>query len=260
MELFDTHAHLDQSEFDADRDEAIRRARDAGVRGVLCLGVSADSSAACVALAEAHEGILAAVGIQPNSCAEAKAGDWDRIVALSAHPRVVALGETGLDRYWDFTPLPTQQDYFARHLELSCQSGLPVAIHCRDAAAETLAMLREASRRGPLRGILHAFSGDQAMADECLALGLHISFAGVVTYTNKKFDALREVARRVPAERLLLETDSPYMTPHPLRGKQPRNEPALLHYTAESLAALRGVPVEDLARQTTKNARQLLTR
>ena len=157
---------------------------------------------AVLQLAENYD-LLAAVGIHPNSTAEAAAGDWQRVVALVDHPRVVALGETGLDRYRDFAPLALQQEYLDRHLRLAQERDLPVIIHCRDAAAELMPMLRAAAARGPLRGVLHAFSGDAAWAAECVALGLHVSFAGNVTYSNKKFDPLRAAARTVPADRLL---------------------------------------------------------
>jgi TatD DNase family protein len=173
------------------------------------------------------------------------------------HARVVALGETGLDRYWDYAPIELQRDYFERHLRISQARDLPVVIHCRDAAADMMPMLRDAVARGPLRAVMHAFSGDATMAAECLELGLYISFAGNSTYTNKKFQSLREAAISIPADRILIETDSPYLTPEPLRGKQKRNEPALVAHTAASLAALRGVPLEEFDRQTTENARRL---
>lgn len=253
----DTHAHLDTEEFDADRDAVIARAREAGVAAMVCPGITADSSEAGVRLAAEHPEVSAAVGIQPNYCAQAAAGDWDRIVALADRPRVVALGETGLDRYWDFTPFGIQQDYFDRHLRLAQERGLPVIIHCRDAEADLMPMLRAATARSPLSGVLHSFSGDQAMADECLALGLYLSFSGAVTYTNKKFEPLRGVAKTVPGDRLLIETDSPYLVPHPLRGKQKRNEPAHLVLTARLLAELRGQNPEGFAAQTTANARRL---
>jgi len=255
--LVDTHAHLDLAEFDADRAAVLDRARQAGIAAILCPAISADSSEAVVRLAAAFEGVFAAVGIQPNYCAEARPGEWERVVALAAAPRVVALGETGLDRHWDFTPLPMQQDYFDRHLRLSQERDLPLIIHCREAEEDVLAMLGEARRRGPIRGALHAFSGDRTFAERCLELGLCVSFAGAVTYTNKKFQSLREAAATVPEDRILVETDSPYLVPHPLRGKEKRNEPARLLLTAKALAELRGESVEDLARQTTSNARGL---
>ena len=262
--LIDTHAHLDVEDFDADRSEVMARARQAGVAAIICPGITANSSQAAVRLAEAEEGVFAAVGIQPNYCAQAAAGDWDRVIAMAdrrdagpAGGRVVAIGETGLDRHWDFTPFAVQQDCFDRHLRLAQARTLPVIVHCREAEADLLPMLREAAARGPVAGVLHAFSGDAAFAEECLALGFYISLAGAVTYTNKKFAALREAARAIPGNRLLIETDSPYLVPHPLRGREKRNEPSHLILTAQCVAELRGVSVEQLAAQTTANAVRL---
>lgn len=257
MHLIDTHAHLDAEKFDGDRDEVIARARESGVEAIVCPAVTAASSEAVVRLAESHDGLFAAVGIQPNCAAEAAPGDWDRVVALAGHPRVVAVGETGLDCHWDFTPIEVQRDYFDRHLQLAQEHGLPVAIHCREAEADVLPMLREAVARGPLPGVMHAFSGDRSFAEACLDLGLYVSFVGSVTYTNKKFRPLRDAAPVVPDDRVVLETDAPYLIPQPLRGRRPRNEPAHLMHTAECLAELRGQSVEELAAQTTANARRL---
>lgn len=257
MPFFDTHAHLDQPEFDPDRDAVLARAAAAGVEQMLCPGISAASSDAVVRLAEQYPALFAAVGIQPNYGQEAQPGDWDQIVRLAEHPRVVAIGETGLDRHWDFTPFELQQDYFERHLELARRLNLPVIIHCREADADLMPMLRQAAAHRPLQGVMHAFSGDAAMAAECLELGLFISFAGNITYTNKKFVPFRQVSTTIAADRLLMETDCPYIVPHPLRGKEPRNEPANLIHTATALATLRNTPPADLASQTTINARRL---
>jgi TatD DNase family protein len=254
--LFDTHAHLDLAEFEQDRADVVARATQAGVDSILCVGISADSSLASLEVAEQFH-LPAAVGIHPNSTAEAGDDDWNRIVAMCDRAGVVALGETGLDRYWDQAPLPLQQDYFDRHLWLSQSRNLPVVIHCRDAQADIMPMLRDAAARGPLRGILHAFSGDAAMAAECVALGLHVSFAGNVTYTNKKFEVLRAAAKTIPADRLLIETDSPFLTPQVFRGKQKNNEPPYVVHTARFLAELRGEPFEQFAAQTTDNAKRL---
>lgn len=258
--LTDTHAHLDAVEFDADRDAVLARARQAGIGAIVCPAIDASSSEAVVRLAASSAGVFAAVGIQPNYCGEAKPGDWDRVVALAGQPRVVAIGETGLDRHWDFTPFAVQQDFFDRHLRLAQDLGLPVIVHCREAEADVLAMLGEAAGRGLLRGVIHAFSGDRAFAEACLALGLDLSFAGAVTYTNKKFTSLRDAAAAVPGDRLLLETDSPYLVPHPLRGREKRNEPAHLALTAQCLADLRGQTLPELAAQSTANARRLFGR
>jgi TatD DNase family protein len=257
MSLIDTHAHLDDPCFDADRDEVVARAAAAGVEQILSVGISAETSQLAVRLAERYDLILAAVGIQPNSCAEAGPDDWRRVEESVGHPRVVALGETGLDRYWDRAPFDVQQDYFDRHLRLAERCDLPVLIHCRDCEEDVLRMLREAARRAPLRGLIHAFSASQATADECVSLGLYLSFAGPVSYRNAKFQSLRDVVARVPADRLLVETDSPYLVPHPLRGKLKRNEPSNVALVAAAVAELRGCSVEELSRQTTANARRL---
>ena len=253
MQLIDTHAHLDQDSFDADRDEVIARALAAGVVAMIAIGCTGPTSAAAVRLAAQHESVFASVGIQPNYAAEVPATDWDEVVALSTAPRVVALGETGLDRYWEHSPLAVQQDYFDRHLRLSQQTGLPFIVHTRNSDAEVLEMLREARLRGPLTGVMHSFTGTLETAAECVELGLHISFAGMVTF--KKSDDLRAVAASVPGDRILVETDSPYLSPHPLRGR--RNQPANVVYTAQSVAAARGVCLEEFAAQTTANARVL---
>jgi TatD DNase family protein len=252
--MIDTHAHLDQSDFDADRDQVLERAKGAGVEAIIVVACTAASSAACVALAEQHAGFLyASVGVQPNYTHEVVAGDWDQIVALARSGRAVALGETGLDRYWDHAPLEVQRDYFDRHLRLSQELDLPFIVHTRESDADVLAMLREARERGPLRGVMHSFTGTAETAAECVTLGMYISFAGMVTF--KKSDALRDVAVTIPAERILIETDSPYLSPHPLRGR--RNEPAHVLHTATCLAAHRGVTLEVFAAQTTANARAL---
>jgi len=257
MQLFDTHAHLDDEQFNDDRDAVIARAHDAGVTEMIAVGTTAEASQTCVELAAQYEAVYAAVGIQPNYCAEIKSGDWDCIVKLADAPRVVALGETGLDCYWDHVPLTVQQDYFDRHLQLSQRTGLPFIVHMRDSGQEILQMLQTARSRGELRGVMHSFTGDDSLAEECLELGLYISFAGMVTF--KKSDELRQTATTIPADRILLETDSPYLSPHPLRGRRP-NEPALLVHTANCLAEARGVELETFARQTTENAKRLFSR
>jgi len=254
VELFDTHAHLDQPEFDADRTEVIERARAVGVTNIVAIGTTAATSAVCVALAGQYPGVVAAVGMQPNYLSEAQPGDWDRVVELADQPGVVAIGETGLDRHWDFTPFELQQEYFDRHLRLAQERGLPFVVHMRDCDDDILAMLRAARARGPLRGVMHSFTGGQAMADECVAMGLYLSFAGMVTY--RKSDALRAVAASVPADRILIETDAPYLSPEPVRGTK-RNEPAHVRHTAARLAEVRGEALEVFAAQTTANARRL---
>jgi TatD DNase family protein len=255
--LIDTHAHLDDAAFADDLPAVLDRAKAAGVARVIAIGTSAKSSETCLRLARDHDMVYASVGIHPNhAVTDTREGDWDRIVQLAGGRKVVALGETGLDRHWDFTPPALQRDYFARHLELSRKTGLPVVIHCREAEDDVAAMLQaDYEKLGPLRGVLHSFAGDQAFADAGLAVGLYISFAGMLTYKNA--EVLRKVAAGVPLHRLLVETDSPYLTPVPLRGKEKRNEPAHIVHTARCLAQVKGLPLETVAERATENARRL---
>ena len=252
--LIDTHAHLDDERFAADLSMVLQRAQAAGVAQVITIATTAPSSHACLALAGRHAMLRASVGIQPNHVAEAAPGAWDEVVRLAGQPLVVALGETGLDRYWDHTPFAQQEDYFARHLELARTLDRAVVIHCRQAEADLVRMLRaEYERRGPIRAVMHSFTGDLATARACLEMGLFVSFAGMLTY--KSAQNLREVAAQMPLDRILVETDSPYLAPVPVRGK--RNEPAHVVHTAACLAGLLGVSPEVLAEHTTANARRL---
>jgi len=257
MQVIDTHAHLDDESFEGSRHEVVERARRVGVVQIISVGTTAASSQQTVELARQSEMISAAVGIQPNYCAEVHEGDWETVARLSSDPAVVAIGETGLDRYWDYTPFDQQQDYFDRHLRLSQSSNLPFIVHMRDCGGDILVMLREARERGPLRGVMHSFTGDTDMARECMEMGLYIGFAGMVTF--KKSDELREVAISIPGDRILVETDSPYLSPHPKRGVRP-NEPSHVVLTLECLAETRNVPVRELAQATSANARVLFDR
>lgn len=251
---FDTHAHINQPKFKDDLDEVIARAEAANLAGIVTIGVDAESSKECLELSQKYQLVHAAVGIQPNDVGEAKPNDWDCIVKLASESGVVALGETGLDRYWDHTPFELQQDYFDRHLRLSQTTSLPFIVHMRECEKEVLEMLREARKRGPLKGVMHSYTGTTAGAAEAIELGLMVSFAGMVTF--KKSEELRLVAKSVPLDKLLIETDSPYLSPEPVR-KIKRNEPAHVVNTAHHLAELRGETIEDFARQTTQNAKQL---
>jgi TatD DNase family protein len=254
MEFFDTHAHLDDEQFHGEVSGVIDRARQAGVTVILTVGTTRVSSEMSVRIARQFPQVFAAVGIQPNYGRESTQDDWDRLAELARDPQVRAIGETGLDAYWDFTPLDVQQRLFAAHLRLSQDTGLPFIVHMRDCGEPTVNMLREARTRGPLRGVMHSFTGTPEVARQCLELGLHISFAGMVTF--KKSSGLREIASTIPADRLLIETDAPYLAPHPHRGRHP-NEPALLVHTAQRLAEVRGITLDVLARTTTANARRL---
>jgi TatD DNase family protein len=254
MQLIDTHAHLDEQAFDADRDEIIRRATDAGVTAIISIGITAETSRRAVELAQQHANVYAVVGIQPNYVADLGETDWQEIEKLAVAPKVVGIGETGLDRYWDYAPIHKQADYFTRHIELAKKLTLPFIVHCRDAEVEVVAQLRQAAAGGTLSGVMHSFCGELETARACLELGLHISLAGMVTF--KKNEALRAVAKEIPADRLLVETDSPYLSPEPVR-KIRRNEPAHVQHTAGLLAKVRGVTDDELANQTTENAKRL---
>ena len=255
LAVIDTHAHLFDDRFAADLPAVLARAEAAGIERVVCLGIDAPSNRATLELARRFPLVAAAVGIQPNHVAEAAPGDWDEVVRLAeSDPAVVAIGETGLDRYWDRTPFAEQEDYFARHIELARRLGKPFVIHCREAEADVLKMLRaEFDRHGPVRAVMHSFSGDAATAAACLEMGLYVSFAGMLTY--KTADPLRAAARAVPLDRLLVETDCPYLAPVPHRGK--RNEPGYVVHTAACLADVKGVGVDVIAAHTTRNARAL---
>lgn len=253
--MIDTHAHLFDDRFAADLPGVLDRAAAAGVERVVCLGIDAASNRAAVRIANEYPLVVAAVGVQPNHVAEAAPGDWDEVVRLAeTEPRVVGIGETGLDRYWDRAPFPLQEEYFARHMELARRLGKPFVIHCREAEADVVRVLRaEFDRHGPVRAVMHSFSGDAATARACLDMGLYVSFAGMVTY--KTAQQLRDVAADVPLDRLLVETDSPYLAPVPHRGK--RNEPGYVVHTAACLADVKGVPVGVIDEHTTRNARTL---
>lgn len=252
--LIDTHAHLALQQFDADRAAVISRAQEAGVARIVEVGYDLPSSQAAVALAEAHPAIYAVVGLQPNHVHEAPADYLEQVRALAAHPRVVAIGEIGLDYYWMRAPAALQEQVFRAQLALARELALPVVIHSRDAHADMLRILADAAHG--LAGIMHSFSGDWEYARGCLELGFLLSFSGPLTYA--KATALHEVARQAPLAMLLTETDSPFLAPHPHRGQ--RNEPAHVRLVAERLAALRGEPLPVIAEQLWANAARIFPR
>jgi TatD DNase family protein len=253
MELFDTHTHLHFPDFDADRDEMLARARQAGVRRMLTIGTDVPTSRAAVDIAGREPDVWASVGVHPHDAAEAHDSVLAEVERLALEPRVVAVGEIGLDFFRNLSPRDAQERVLRRMLDVARRTRKPVVVHCRDAHAETLAILAE-ERVGEVRGIMHCFSGDVEIARRCLELGLLISLAGPVTYPNAR--ALPDVARFVPADRLVLETDCPYLPPQGHRGR--RNEPAYLTVTAARVAELRGEKVEETARRSSDNARTLL--
>jgi TatD DNase family protein len=251
IRLIDTHMHLHLEHFAADRDAALERADGAGVARMIEIGYDLESSRAAVALAEAHPQIFAAVGIQPHYAAIADEQWLAEVRRLAAHPKVVAIGEFGLDYFHDRASHDLQERLFRQQLALARELGLPAVIHSRDAQADTVRILNDTARGQP--GIMHSFSGDWTYAEACLEVGFHLSFSGPVTFA--KATELHDVARRAPLDRILTETDSPYLSPHPLRGK--RNEPANVRRVAERLALLREIELADLAVAVWRNANDI---
>ncbi|MCK9229668.1 MAG: TatD family hydrolase [Syntrophales bacterium] len=249
--LIDSHAHLELGNFDRDRDDVIKRARAAGLRAIVTVGIDLEDSRKAVALARRYDMVWASVGVHPHDAGNIGPETYDELKILAADDKVIAYGEIGLDFFKNYSPRNTQIARFGEQLDLCRDIGLPVIIHDRDAHGETLAMLEE--HRGNLTGVVHCFSGDYAMARRCLDLGYYISIPGTVTYG--KAETLREVVRAVPLNRLMVETDAPFLSPEPKRGK--RNEPAFVVYTARKIADLRGESFERVARETTKNAQKL---
>ena len=249
MELFDSHCHMIDHKFDTDRDDAIARMLEKGVTRYAEIGTDMESSRQVADFAACHKGCYAVVGIHPHEAKTMKDGDLDLLAAWLKEEKVVALGEIGLDYYYDFSPREVQIDVCEKQMELAWQLNVPVAYHVRDAHQDMLDLMKR--HKGKLSGgIIHCFSGSWEIAKEYLKLGYYISFAGPVTF--KKAPKLQEAALNVPRERLLVETDSPYLAPEPVRGR--RNEPGNVYYVAEKIASLRGESLEELAAYTTKNA------
>jgi len=256
MEFFDSHCHLDPMRYGDEIPQVIARARAAGLVGMTLIGTRAADSEAAAALAGREPGMVAAAGIHPNDVAEVEPDEWDRITRLVVSGRVAAIGETGLDWYRESAPRDVQREFFDRHIRLAQSLGLPLVVHTRDSIRDTLDTLREARARGPLAPVLHAFTGSADEAAEAVELGCCLGFAGMLTFRSAA--NLRQVAATVPADRLLIETDSPFLSPEPLRGR--RNEPGHVVHTARCLAIARGVSLERLAADTTANARRVFLR
>jgi len=253
VEWIDTHCHLDEDTFSQDCAEVVQRAVESGIVAMVAIGITLESSKRVIDLAQQYPLVYATVGLHPNYVAAAGPHDWEQIVELAKSPKVVGLGETGLDKYWDHSPLDLQADYFDRHIALSRATGLPFVVHCREAEADVIAQLQRHAAQGPLNGVMHAFCGTAETAKACLNMGMYLSFGGMITF--KKNDAQRTVAVPIPSDRILIETDAPYLAPTPFRSK--RNEPAHVRLTAACLAEARGVSKEQIAAVTTANARRL---
>lgn len=247
--IFDTHAHYYDKRFDDDRDELLTTMLGNTVGGIVNCGTDIPSSQKCIALAERYDNVYAAVGFHPEDLEGATSDDFHTIERLLLHDKVVAIGEIGLDYYWDTSPRPTQQEWFVRQMQLAKQHDLPVIVHDRDAHEDTLRLLKQEAPRG----VLHAFSGSVEMANEVLKLGMYIGLGGVLTFKNARKTV--EVAQAIPLNRLLLETDAPYMAPVPFRGR--RNDSTLIAFVASRIADIRGISADEVLTITTENAKHL---
>ncbi|MBA4495832.1 TatD family hydrolase [Paenactinomyces guangxiensis] len=251
--LFDSHAHINDKQFDQDRDEVIRRAREEfGVSLILNVGYNRETIPASLELAEKYDFIYSSVGWHPHDAATCTEEDLNWIRSLTNHPKVVALGEMGLDYYWDNSPRDKQAEIFRKQIAIARETGLPIIIHDRDAHEDVVRILQK-ENAGEVGGVMHCFGGDLAIMEECLKLNFMIGLGGPVTFKNAKLP--KEIAARVPDDRLLIETDCPYLAPHPFRGK--RNETGYVRLVAEQIAGIRGVSLEKLAHMTAQNAKRL---
>jgi TatD DNase family protein len=254
--LFDTHCHLDYLARDGDLEDVIARARAAGVTTMITICTKLSEFDAVRTIAEGHAGIYCSVGVHPHEADVEGQNDTRRLVARANHPKVVGIGETGLDYYYEHAPRHRQQESFRAHITAAQETGLPLIVHTRDADEDTAEILREGRGKGPYSGVLHCFTAGPALAKAALDLGLYISISGIVTF--RKAEALRAVVRDIPLDRLLIETDAPYLAPEPKRGK--RNEPAFVAHTAAAVAQVKQLSVNDLAEITAANARRLFNK
>jgi TatD DNase family protein len=250
--LTDSHTHMNDPQFDEDREQAIERAREAGISLMINVGFNRQTIPSSLALAEKYDFIYSTVGWHPHDAIDMKEEDLIWIESLLEHPKVVAIGEIGLDYYWDNSPRDVQADVFRKQIRLARKVGMPIVIHNRDAHQDVVDILRE-EKADEVGGVMHCFSSSWEIAKECLDLNFYISFGGPVTFKNAVKP--KEVAKQVPLDKLLIETDSPYLTPHPYRGK--RNETAYVKLVAEMVAEIHGLTLEEIANITTDNAKKL---
>ncbi|WP_213809539.1 TatD family hydrolase [Jeotgalicoccus sp. WY2] len=250
--LIDTHVHLNAQQYDEDLEEVIARARENGLEKMVVIGCDRKSIERTMELIEAYDDIYGVIGWHPVDAIDCTDEDLQWIEELSAHEKIVGIGETGLDYHWDKSPKDVQKKLFRRQLALAKRVGLPIIIHNRESTEDCMEILKEENAH-EIGGIMHAFSADEKTADEIIAMNFYVSLGGPVTFKNAKLP--KDIAVHVPLDRLLVETDAPYLTPHPFRGK--RNEPAHVKLVAEKIAELRGMSYEDLASATTENAKRL---
>jgi TatD DNase family protein len=252
--LIDSHAHIQGNEYDGEVEAVIERARGAGVEKIIAVGGAGDmsSNTDAIALADSFPDIYATVGMHPHDAKDVGTEELRALSELTAHPKVVAVGETGLDYYYNHSPRDMQRRVFSQFIRIARQTGLPIVVHERDATKDAAELLRSEGA-GELRGVIHCFTGNYEAACAYLDLGLYLSFTGIITFKNA--ESLRDVVRKVPLEHMLIETDSPFLTPVPHRGK--RNEPAYVRFVAETVAIVRGISLEQVARITSANAQNL---
>ncbi|MGH7771035.1 MAG: TatD family hydrolase, partial [Candidatus Binatia bacterium] len=249
-----SHAHIQETEFVQDINAVIHRAQEAGVEKIIVVGGAGDLSSndTAIELAENFAGLFATVGMHPHDAKGVSEDDFNRLKHLAENPKVVAVGETGLDFYYEHSPRKVQMSLFCRFIQMARETRLPLVVHDREAHREVAELLRSEGR-GEIRGVIHCFTGDLGAAEDFLDLGFYLSFTGIITF--KKSESLRDVVRRLPLDRILVETDSPYLAPVPHRGK--RNEPAFVRIVAETLARARGVTMAEVAQATRLNTERL---
>jgi TatD DNase family protein len=250
--LFDTHAHLNAVQYEEDLQEVIDRALKEGVTNIVVVGFDRPTIKRAIELAEQYDFIYASVGWHPVDAIDMKEDDLKWLEEMALHPKVVALGEMGLDYYWDKSPKEVQKEVFRKQIALAKKVKLPIIIHNREATADILEILKE-ENASEVGGIMHCFTGSIEIAKQCIDMNFYISLGGPVTFKNAKKP--KEVAAEIPLEHLLIETDCPYLTPHPYRGK--RNEPAYIKYVAEQIAELKGISYEEVAEKTSDNAKRI---
>lgn len=254
--LIDSHCHLDFPDFAEERDAVVARAGAAGVTHMVTISTRVRRHAEVLAIAERYPNVFCSVGTHPHNAEEESDIGTDDLVARAEHPKVVAIGEAGLDYFYDRSPREAQAAGFRAHIAAARRTGLPLVIHTRDADSDTAAILEQETAKGPFSAVLHCFTGSRRLAERAIALGLSIGFTGILTF--KKSDELRAIAAALPSDRILVETDAPYLAPGPYRGK--RNEPAYVVETAKVLANVRGVSLETIAEQTTANFLRLFAK
>jgi TatD DNase family protein len=250
--LVDSHCHLDMDSYSSDCREVVERAGRAGVKYVMTIGIDLQSSQAAVRIAEHFPNVYCSIGVHPHHCAETSPGDYEALVELAGHPKVKAYGEIGLDYVKNYAPIETQLDHFKRQVVWAKKLNLPLVVHDREAHGDVMRILSDAAPF-PAGGVMHCYSGDRHLAKEVLGLGFYLSIPGVVTF-NRATD-IQETVAAIPLASLLVETDGPYLSPEPYRGR--RNEPAYVIYTARKIAEIKGVGLDDVARQTSRNACRL---